>query len=121
MSQWKSILVDWSLLDEQTKVKIAAACVSGDFLDKLAIEESSNTVLCVQIAQNPNTMPITLDYMAKNCTMYVRELVAADERTTVETLTMLARDEAASVRSAVRKNPHTPEEVIKEIIGKMTK
>ena len=113
---WKSILLEWSKLDTDTKVKVAAACVSSDNLDKIALAESDNTPLCVQIAKNPHTMPITLTFLAKKCTMYVRELVAADERTPVETLAMLAFDESPAVRSAVRKNPNTPEDVVRDII-----
>ena len=117
---YKSILVEWSKLDNDTKVKIAAACISSDNLDKMAIEEPDNTVLCVQIARNQHTYPMTLEYMAKKCTMYVRELVAADERTPVEALIALAFDESPAVRSAVRKNPNTPEEVIKDMIKNMS-
>ena len=116
----KSILVEWTKLDADTKVKIAAACVSSDNLDKMAIEEPDNTLLCIQIAKNRNTYPMTLEYMAKKCSMYVRELVAADVRTPVETLIALAFDESPAVRSAVRKNPNTPEEVIRDMIKTMT-
>ena len=112
---WKSILVEWSLVDDDTKVKLAKAIVSGDVLDKLAIEESGNTMVCVQIAKNPNVMPITLAYLAKKGTLYVRELVAANEKTPVDALMAMAFDEAVSVRSAVRKNPSTPKELARKM------
>jgi hypothetical protein len=112
---WRSLLVDWTKLDCHTKAKVAAAVVSGDVLDKIALEESDNTVLCVQIAKNPHVMPITLSYLAKKCTLYVRELVAANEKTPIDALMALAFDEAVSVRSAVRKNPSTPVELARKM------
>ena len=117
---WKSILVDWSKFDDDTKAKIAAACLSGDNLDKMALAEPDNTLLCVQIAKNPHTMPLTMAFLASKGTIYVRELVAASERTPVETLEELAHDESSAVRSAVRKNPNTPEEVVREMIKNIT-
>ena len=107
MSEWKSILVDWSKIDYGTRVEIAAACLSGDNLDKMALAEPENSVLCAQIVKNPNTWPITLTFMAEKCMESVRMMVAADARTPVETLKkMLESDESPAVRSAVSQNPN---------------
>lgn len=116
MSKWKAIIVDWSMLDDGTKAKLMAACVSGDQLDKTAIAECNNALICVQIASNSHVWPMTLEYLAKKSdSAYVRELVASNENTPIEALMVLAFDEISGVRNAVRSNPSTPEEVIQKM------
>lgn len=109
---YKSVLLDWSKVDDDAKVAIAKACVSGDNLDKMAIEEPNNTRMCVQIAQNPHVMPLTLVELAKRGSGYVRELVAAHKDTPVEALMVLYLDELETVRKAARNNPNMPLSVL---------
>lgn len=54
--------------------------------------------------------------MAKSRDMYVRCMVAKNHNTDSATLTLLARDEASTVRSAVAENPATPMNILRQMV-----
>ncbi len=62
---WIPAIVEWSELSENGKVEIIKAIVSGDVLDKLAIQETGNNKLLLAIIANKHTRQDTFDLLLK--------------------------------------------------------
>jgi hypothetical protein len=72
------------------------------------LAEDDEDSVRVSVAENPNTSPETLDWLAE---VYeyglVRFYVAKNPNASPETLAMLAEDDDAYVRRSVAENPNT--------------
>jgi hypothetical protein len=69
----------------------------------------------ILLAVNPNTPPETLTILARDKDAGVRSGVASNPNTPPETLTILARDENCWVRCRVERNPNATREVIQTV------
>jgi hypothetical protein len=65
----------------------------------------------IELAQNPNTSPETLELLATDKNSDVRWEVARNPNTSPETLELLATDKDSCVRYWVAYNPNTTEEI----------
>jgi hypothetical protein len=67
------------------------------------------------VANNPNTPPETLTFLARDENWSVRCRVAYNPNTPPEILTILARDKDVDVRWHVERNPNATREVIQTV------
>ena len=63
---WTPLMVDWSLFSQEGKIQAIRASVSSDSLDKLAIRESEDKQVCLEIVANKHASAMTLEYLTKN-------------------------------------------------------
>lgn len=64
------------------------------------------------MAESPTTSPKTLQALAFNPSIKVRQAVADNKKTPVPTLVMLALDDSIDVRYQLAENPNVPEDVL---------
>lgn len=72
---WISAIVEWDNLNQTGKRQMIKAMVSGDVLDKLAIQESENVELLLAIIANKHTYTNTLDLLQNHPDRAVRTAV----------------------------------------------
>ncbi|HEY9775835.1 MAG TPA: hypothetical protein V6C81_18885 [Planktothrix sp.] len=84
-------------------------------LHSLAQQQQSAAYL-ERIAENPNTLPETLDILAQNRSSNVRVAVAENHNTSASTLQQLAHDESVDVRYAMAENVALTEEILDQLL-----
>ncbi len=68
------------------------------------------------VASNPNTLPEDLDFLTNDSVTWgVKEAVAKNPSTRIETLEKLAKDKHYSVKQAVLYNPNVTLEIVEEL------
>ena len=109
--------------EETFAVRIAVARnpnTSAESLDSLrssGLSRDERDRVCIALAENPRTLPITLQHLAADANQSIREAVARHQSTSDAELILLAADPVAAVRAAVAGNERTPSDILIRLAG----
>ena len=86
-------------------------------LFKEAVNREEKLENPVDIAENPNTSPKILYFLAKNRSHVVRGTVAKNPKAPSKALAILAKDKVSwGIREDVAKHPNTSSDVLEELV-----